>query len=248
MLLYLYFVLAGCFCYSSADVANKTVPQNTEAILPCPHKKGDVTWSRYTNGGKVKLVTIKNGTGQKNYPRFGSLPDNSLVIIDVTSSDSSMYLCNQKKIYLVVTTDAPVTPRNDEPGQKGIATDTENQQPSDFWKVLVGVVVGAALVLLVILTLRFCSKNRLERNTNLDETVNEVIYEEIGAGVEQPGGESYFESPYYCTSISEMPSTSTPTSNNLYSTVNKLTAEGRSSEECVYSLTQNPLQTGNGSE
>lgn len=231
------------------DFTNKTVQQNTVATLPCPHKKGDVTWSRYTNGERVTLVTIKNGIEQKTDPRFGSLADNSLVIINVTSSDSVMYLCNKAQIYLIVTTDAPVTPRNDGPGQKGIATDTENQQPSDFLKVPIGVVVGAALVLLVIFTLRFCSKNRLERNTNLDKTVTEVIYEEIGAVGEQPGGESYFESPYYCTSISEMPThSSTPPSNNLYSTVNKRTAEGRSSEECVYSLTQNPLQTGNGSE
>ena len=103
----------------------------------------------------------------------------------------------------------PVTQRNNGLGS------TENQQPSDFWKVAVGVVVGAVLVLLVILTLRFCFKNKTERSTrnNLDKTVpDEPIYEEMKAYKEQPRRRD--------SSISEAPSTSMPASN--HSTKSKL--------------------------
>ncbi|XP_078128872.1 uncharacterized protein LOC144532150 [Sander vitreus] len=260
MLLYL-LLLAGCFSRSSTDTPTFNVLQNTMATLPCPHK-GDVTWSRYIHGSRVILVTIKNGKEKMSDKRYGSLADNSLVIRNVTSFDTTLYLCNQTQVYLNVTTPpntgAPragsviVTQRNDGLGF-GIEPDAENQQPSDFWKVAVGVAVGAAvgavMVLLGILTLRFCFKNRTERSTrdnNLDKSVTgEAIYEEIEASEEQPRGrDSYFESPYYWTSISEPASTSTPPSNNLYSAVNKPTAKGRSGGECVYSLAQNPLQTG----
>ncbi|XP_054483580.1 uncharacterized protein LOC129117002 isoform X1 [Anoplopoma fimbria] len=264
MSLYLYFFLAGCFCYSSNAIPEVTVMQNKVATLPCPCGKGNVTWSRFINGKKVTLVKIKNGVEERFDKRYGSLADNSLVIRNVTSSDSLMYLCNTTTVYLNVITDTNTVgpnagnvtdrPRNRRlgpvlgPDQKGNAEDAENQQPSDVWKIPVGVVVGVALVLLLIFTLKFCFKNRMEKTTNLDETVPEVIYEEIKCGEEQPARESYFESPYYSTSIREMESTSTPPNNTLYSTVNKLTTKGRSSEECVYHLAQNPLKTGNVSE
>ncbi|XP_049428522.1 uncharacterized protein LOC125886381 [Epinephelus fuscoguttatus] len=264
MLLYLYFLLAGCLCHSSADIPKITVLQHKVATLPCPHVKGRVTWSRYISGEKVNLVTVENGIRKVTDQRYSSLDNNSLVIRDVTFSDTTTYLCNGIQVYLEVTTDpnmvvpsageAPVTQRNDGlgfglgPDQKILTADTENQQPSDFWKVSVGVVLGAVLVLLVIFTLKLCSKKRTERNADVDKTVTDVIYEEIEAGPEHPGRESYFESPYYWTSVSETPSTSTPSSNHLYSTVNKLTAKGRISEECVYSLAQHPAQAGNVGE
>ncbi|XP_035856394.1 uncharacterized protein LOC118494870 [Sander lucioperca] len=252
MLFYL-LLLAGCFSRSSTDTPTFNVLQNRMATLPCPHKKGDVTWSRYRDGYRVILVTITNGHEKRSDKRYGSLTDNSLVIRNVTVFDSTLYFCNKTQVYLNVTTppntvvpsagSVPVTQ------SFSIEPDAENQQPSDFWKLAVGVVVGAVLVLLVILTLRFCFKNRTERSTRnnkLDKSVTgEAIYEEIEANEEQPRGmDSHFESPYYWTSISEPASTSTPPSNNLNSAVNKPTAKGRSGGECVYSLAQNPLQTG----
>ncbi|XP_034722323.1 uncharacterized protein LOC117941401 [Etheostoma cragini] len=256
MWLYL-LLLAGCFCCSSTVIPTVTVQQNTVATLPCPHKKGDVTWSRYRHGNPVILVTIKNGEETISDKRYGSLADNSLVITNVTPLDTTTYLCNNTRVYLDVVTppnvgtpsagNVPVTQRNNGPGS------TENQQPSGFWKMSVCVVVGAVLVLLVIFTLRFFLKKRSERNTrndNSDKTgTNEPIYEEIEANEEQRRGMgSYFESPYYRTSISEPPSASTPPSNNLYSAVTKPTAKGCSGETGVYSLAQHPLQTGNCGE
>eukprot|EP00064_Thunnus_orientalis_P023653 superscaffoldBa00009163_g23905 len=164
--------------------------KNTMATLPCPHPEGDVTWSRYINGKKVTLVTIKNGREIITDKRYGSLADHSLVITNVKSYDSAMYHCNHKEIYLHVITDpnmvvpnaqpeggnVPVTPINDiqgfglAPDQRGKAADTES---SDIWKVPVGAVIGAALMLLAMLTLRFCTKKRAERSTNLDKTVTE---------------------------------------------------------------------------
>ncbi|XP_041790066.1 uncharacterized protein LOC121604573 [Chelmon rostratus] len=256
MSLYLYFVLVACFCHSFTDTPKKTFLQNTMAILPCPHREGDVIWSRYINGEKVILVSIESGIEKIPDKHYGSLADNSLLIHNVKPSDSAMYLCNGAQIYLEVTTDpnmvdhnagnVPVTERKDEsafglgPAAAGDA-DTESQQSSDSWKVPVGVVMGAALALLAVLSLRFCSKKRRETNTSLDKTVAESIYEEIEAGVEQPRRESDVESPYYCTSIT--PCSSTPPNNNLYSAVNKLKTKGPSSEECVYYLAQNPPQT-----
>lgn len=222
------------------DDPKVTVLQNKTAKLPCSHTKGDVSWSRLRNGERVILVSSKNGREIITDKRFGYQADNSLVILKVKPSDSGMYFCNRSKIYLEVTTDpsvvTPATPRN-----SGLGLDTENQQSSDFWKVPAGVIVGAALTLLSILTLRLCSKKSRETNTDVDKPGAEVIYEEIEAGEEQAD----VESPYW---VSETLSASTPPNNNLYSTVNKLKTTGRSSEVCVYYLAQNPPQTGNVSE
>ncbi|XP_054483581.1 uncharacterized protein LOC129117002 isoform X2 [Anoplopoma fimbria] len=78
MSLYLYFFLAGCFCYSSNAIPEVTVMQNKVATLPCPCGKGNVTWSRFINGKKVTLVKIKNGVEERFDKRYGSLADNSL--------------------------------------------------------------------------------------------------------------------------------------------------------------------------
>ncbi|XP_038590407.1 uncharacterized protein LOC119914931 [Micropterus salmoides] len=265
MWLYLCFLLVGCFCHRFADIPVTTVLQNTVAVLPCPHKKGNVEWSRYIGGERVILVTIENGEEKKTNKCYGSQADNSLLITNVQSTDSAMYMCNKSQIYLKVTTDpnmvgpnagnAPVTPRNDGlgfgsvPGLRGEAAaeeaDTEKQRSSDLWKVPVGVLVGAASVLLVFFTLRFCSKKKAGTNSNMVETVTEVIYEEIKDGEEQPRTESDVESPYYWASITETPSSLSPPNYNQYSTINKLKTGGRSYEECVYYFAQNPPQTGN---
>ena len=182
------------------DTSTFNVLQNTMATLPCPHKKGDVTWSRYRDGDLVILVNITNGEEKRSHKRYGSQADNSLVIINVAPFDTAMYWCNKTQVFLKVITppnvvapsagNIPVTQRNNGLGF------TENQQPSVFWKVavgvVVGVVVGAMLVLLVILTLRFCFKNRTERrtrNNNLDKSVaDETIYEEMKPYEKQPRG------------------------------------------------------------
>ncbi|XP_040002245.1 uncharacterized protein LOC120800300 isoform X3 [Xiphias gladius] len=145
---------------------------------------------------------------------------------------------------------APVTLRNEGPDRSREAAaggaDTENQRPSDLWKIPVGVVIGATLVLLVFFALRFCSEKRAERETNVVKAVTEVIYEEIEDGNVQPRREPDVESPYYWSSIIETPNTSTsPNTNALYTSVNKLKAKGRGNEECVYSVAQIPLQTRN---
>ncbi|CAK6983361.1 Hypothetical predicted protein, partial [Scomber scombrus] len=242
---------------------SKTVLKGTVAQLPCPPPhlpQGDVTWSRYMGGQKVILVTIQNGQERIPDKHYGSLADGSLVITNVKINDSMMYLCNGKQIYLQVTTDpnmlvpsarpedgnVAVTPVNDRPdfglgpGQDGEAA-AEDQQSSDFWKVAVGAVIGAALVILTALMLRFYLKKRTERNTNNNKPVTEVIYEEIETM--PPRMDSDVECPYYWASISETPSTSTPPpADNLYSTVNKLRTKECSNQEYVYALAQNPLQ------
>ncbi|XP_033985579.1 uncharacterized protein LOC117481790 [Trematomus bernacchii] len=262
MLLCLYFLLlAACFSISyTADPEQITVQTGMKATLPCPHKKGDVKWSWYKGGnGKVPLVTIENGKVNIIDKHFAFGSDNSLVIENVTPDLERMYLCNNYRIYLEVMKDLnmvdpeagykPVTQRNKgqgvDSGQEGTAAEPENHQPFDFWKVPVGVVVGAALVLLGIITLRHFSNNREERNPNEDEAVPERIYEEIKDSEHQPGRESY-GSPYYWTSINE--TATTQPNNNKYNSVNRPAAEGGSREECVYHLTQLPLQTGNVSE
>ncbi|XP_034721701.1 uncharacterized protein LOC117940569 isoform X1 [Etheostoma cragini] len=233
MSLYLFLLflllLAGSFCVSLNDIPTVKVQQNTVATLPCPHKKGDVTWSRYRHGNPLILVTIKNGEEKRSDKRYGSLADNSLVISHVMPLDTTMYFCNKTRVFLEV-----ITPPNrgaTSTGNVPVAPClTENQQPSGFWKmsvgVMVGVVVGAVLVLLVIFTLRFFLKKRTERSTRNDNSdtpvTDEPIYEEMNRG--QPRWrDSYFESPSYWTIISEPPSTSTPPSNNLYSAVTKPT-------------------------
>lgn len=222
------------------DVPKVTVLQNTMAKLPCPHTKRDASWSRLQNSEHVILVSTENGRERRTDKRFSCQADNSLVILNVKPSDSRMYFCNQIQIYLEVTTDpsvvTPATPRlglDLGPGQNGVTADKENQQSSDFWKVPAGVVVGAALTLLSILTLRLCLKKSRETNTDVDKPATEGIYEEIEEREEQAD----VESPYW---ISEMPSASAPPYNNLYSTVNKLKTKGHSSEECVYYLAQTP--------
>lgn len=255
-----YVLLIAAFYFTGVPIV--TALQNSQATLPCPDTKQDVTWTRFLNGKRLTLVIIKNGKKEIMDENFDSLPEKSLVVKKVSASDSTMYLCNQQKVYLNMTTDpnmvdaenVPVTPRNNGlgfglgQGEKGIVADAENQHPSDFWKIPVGAVVGAALMLLSVLTMRLISKKRRERNANVDKSGTEVIYEEIQAGMQQPRRESDVESPYYCTSFSEIPSTSTSPNDNLYSTVNKLKTKGRSNEECVYYLAEDPTQSGKVNE
>ncbi|XP_018540374.1 uncharacterized protein LOC108888735 isoform X4 [Lates calcarifer] len=246
-MLYLCLLFAGCLHHSFSEPPKQTVLLNSVATLPCPHATGDVTWSRFNKSGKeVTLISIKNGQENRPDKRFGSLANGSLVITKVQYSDTSMYLCNKKHtVYLEVVNSTaqtggkvPVTPGNVGPG-RGLEPDTENQQPSDSWKIPVGVVIGVTLVLSAILTLRFCSGKRSETNTSVENTAVEGIYEEI------EDGNIDVESPYYWSTITETPNTSTSPSTNLYSTVNKVKTKGVCREEGVYSLAQNPLQTGN---
>ncbi|KAI9518838.1 hypothetical protein NQZ68_033959 [Dissostichus eleginoides] len=239
MRLCLYFLLlAACSSISyTADPEKITALTGMKATLPCPHKTGDVIWSWLNrgNGNPLTLVTIENDKVNIIDKRFAFGSDNSLVIENVTTDLGIMYLCNISKIYLEIMKDPnkldpeagfkPVKQRNK--GQ-GTTAKPENQQPSDFWKVPVGVVVGAALVLLGIIILRHFSKNREERNPNEDEAVPEQIYEEIKDNEHQPGREPY-GSPYYWTSINETPTTQY--NNNKDNSVNTPAAEGGSREE-----------------
>lgn len=219
------------------------------AVLPCPHKKGDISWSRFINGEKILLVSFKNGRETRTDKRFGYQADNSLVIMKVEPSDSGMYFCNQSQIYLEVTTDpSAVTLRPGGrgldlgPGREGDAADTENQQSSDLWKVLAGVIVAVSLALLSVFTWRICSRRtRVTKTTS--RTRDEEIYDDIGAAEEQPRGGSD-EEPHYWTSETQSPIT-TP-DNHLYSTINRL--ETNSGEQQVYYLAQNPAQAGNSWE
>ncbi|KAL6111066.1 uncharacterized protein ACO6RY_20026 [Pungitius sinensis] len=226
MLLPLCFVLAGGFCSSFADPPQQTVLQGTEATLLCPDEKPDVTWKRLINGKKVDLLTVKNGKKWTEDQRYGYRAPTSLVIRNVTSWDSTMYWCNGKMVYLNVAErvgpDAGHegrTPAPGGPGPRGSAV----RSPPRRGRGPVGMVVGAALVVLGVLTLNFCSRNRTEKSTELHEA--EAIYEEIDVGVE-----SYFESPHHVTRVGEM--------------ANELLTGGHGGQECVYSLAQNPLSTG----
>ncbi|XP_039664001.1 uncharacterized protein LOC120563692 isoform X3 [Perca fluviatilis] len=78
MSLYLLLLLAGSFGLSLNNNPTFNVLQNTMATLPCPHKKGDVTWSRLIKGDLVILDTITNGEEKTSDKRYGSLADNSL--------------------------------------------------------------------------------------------------------------------------------------------------------------------------
>uniref|UniRef100_A0A8P4GKG7 Uncharacterized protein n=1 Tax=Dicentrarchus labrax TaxID=13489 RepID=A0A8P4GKG7_DICLA len=66
MLFYLFVLLAGGFCLSNPP--SVTVLQNSVATLPCPHKMGDVTWTRFKGGKEVILV--KNGKLETSDERF----------------------------------------------------------------------------------------------------------------------------------------------------------------------------------
>ncbi|XP_056228714.1 uncharacterized protein LOC130166896 isoform X1 [Seriola aureovittata] len=240
-------VCDGLLCMRTIDVPAKTVQQNTDATLPCPHAtgSGDVTWWRVRHGEKVVLVTIKNGHKESCEERYDSPGDNSLVIRSVQVSDESMYFCNNKPIYLNVTSEpnmvaptqgeVPVTHRDNAVGPGGSGTE---DQPSHLWMIPVGSVIGGALVLVAVVTLRRCSERR---RSGPDTPVTEGIYEEIEDGSLQPD----VESPYYWSTViatTDPPTptpTPTPTNTALYSTVTKSNREGRG-EEGVYSLAQNP--------
>lgn len=79
--------------------------QHTDAVLTCPHAQGHVTWSRAIRGTRVTLLTVSDGHVNSRSERFGSRDNNELLIRNVVESDTSMYLCNERKTaYLNVTT------------------------------------------------------------------------------------------------------------------------------------------------
>ncbi|XP_065816580.1 uncharacterized protein [Labrus bergylta] len=242
----LFCLLAGCSSYCCADVPAVFASQRETVTLPCPVKSGDVTWKHLTGSQEGKtLVTIRNGEEKiTNKDKYGSLADNSLVIKKVDPSDYRMYFCNKHRVYLQETADPNMLPdAGNEPGQTGVPAGDEaasGDESSDLWKVPVGVLVGAALVLFAVFTLRFCSRRKTETHSNVDKTM-EVIYEEIEGVWEQSVRESDVESPYYSSCIRETPNTSTTwTDDHLYSSVNKLSSDGDGRYECVYNLAQNP--------
>lgn len=123
-------------------------------------------------------------------------------------------------------------------GPNGKNADEESGDPTspDIWKTAAGVAVGAVLALLSVFSLILCLKRRGQKNQN--QTVAEVIYEEVKHVEEEP----WLENPYVY--ISETADTSTPTVVDVYSKVNKQRAGGSGGEECVYSLAQTSPQTG----
>ncbi|KAK2918412.1 hypothetical protein Q8A73_002783 [Channa argus] len=186
MMFHLYVLLAGSLCHTVTGQflppPSVTVLQDTTAVIPCPDPRPDVTWSCFIHGATVTLVSVKDGQKQKTDKRFELQADNSLVINNVKSDDTSLYLCNGKQVYLNVVTNSSVketqpegkvTPRNKEvdleSDQSGTAAagDTVDQPSSDlccsFYYVKVVAVVCAALLLLSISTLKFCSKTKTQK-------------------------------------------------------------------------------------
>lgn len=200
--------------------------QYTMATLTCPQAYTDVSWTRYRNGEKITLASIKNGREIIPDKRFALQADKSLVIMKVNLSDSGMYQCNFKKIYLNVMTIGSTL----DPNGKNAADESGDQTSPEIWKTAAGIAVGAVLALLSIVTLILCLKWRGQKNQN--QTVAEVVYEEVKHVEEEP----WLENPYVY--ISETADTSTATVSDLYSKVNKWR------EECVYSLAQTSPQTG----
>ncbi|MEQ2285609.1 hypothetical protein AMECASPLE_033731 [Ameca splendens] len=237
MLLFVCFLLAGSFCHSTG-IRNQTVFLNTNASLPCSHAHGDVTWSRYRNMKRKTLVSITKGVVDIPDKRFGLQADGALLIRNVDFSDESMYLCNLKQeVYLKVISDSNEQIPKDGPGDRAapgkdepvVRLESEQkeaaaeiQHSSDSWKIPVGVVLGAALLLLMFLALRVWSSKRAEIR-NSKENVSEVVYEEIQDTDQLQDSE--LECRYYST-IMDGANSSTPSEPHLYSSVNRLRVEG----------------------
>ncbi|KAM8767576.1 SPEG neighbor protein-like [Acanthopagrus schlegelii] len=88
-------------CNVTAAIKHVTVQEKQSVALPCPHAvKGDVTWSRETNGHRVDILTVDGDVDKKHIPdpgrRYSSLADKSLHIFKVAVSDSGRYFCNNK--------------------------------------------------------------------------------------------------------------------------------------------------------
>ncbi|KAK2817592.1 hypothetical protein Q5P01_025783 [Channa striata] len=120
--------------------------------------------------------------------------------------------------------------RGSDQGGTGAAGDT------DLWKVPVGIVIGAVLVLVAITALRFCSKHRAKAKSSRVRPATEVVYEEIKDSNGEPAREPDGQSVYYCT-VTE---TANMRMANRPSTSNK--------QEIIYSLVQTQAQTGNTSQ
>ncbi|XP_035770590.1 uncharacterized protein LOC118455495 [Neolamprologus brichardi] len=231
MLLYAGLLLCVHVCHGAAEILTVSARQHTDAVLTCPHAQGHVTWSRAIGGTRVTLLTVSDGHVNSSSERFGSRDNNELLIRNVVESDTSMYLCNERMTaYLNVTTDPSVvdqtvTGRKDDPAVTAAGADTA--PPSDLWKVPVGVLAGAALVLSSMLTLRLWKAEKAARDTRA--VLSEVVYEEIGHADVEPGPapECEVETPYCCSDVSNQC---------------RPRPEGHASDTCVYYLTQNPLQ------
>ncbi|KAG7453700.1 hypothetical protein JOB18_039318 [Solea senegalensis] len=239
MFVFVCLLLAGLARLVFTDDKTVTVLQDGDATLLCPHVAGDASWSRLVNGNHVTLASIANGRVDVRDERCGLSTDNTLVVRGVRRSDTGWFFCNRKQAaYLEVTTDPNMAATN-APGTNGNAADAV-RFPSDVWKVVVGVAIGAILMLLVVLILRLWPDWRAGTNPSRGGAPAEVIYEEVEYGGVQPGTEPEVQSQYYSSIVTE-----TPALGDLYSVVvNKTRTTGRHGDECVYSLTHNPSQTG----
>lgn len=205
------------------------------ATLPCPQGQPNGSWTRYINGKRITLASIKNGEDVIPDKRFGLQADNSLVIMKAFLSDTGMFMCGSSKIYLNVTTDPKsVGSTLGSDGEDGGKGSGDNASP-DISKAAAGVAAGAAVTLLSVVALILCLKRSGQEDQK--RTVAEVIYEEVKHVEEEP-----LENPYVY--ISEAADASAATVCALYSKVNKQRAGGSSGEEFVYSLAQTSPQTG----
>ncbi|XP_058496817.1 uncharacterized protein LOC131467106 [Solea solea] len=239
MFVFVCLLSAGLARLVFTDDRTVTVLQDGDAALLCPHGAGYASWSRLINGNHVTLASIANGRVDVRDKRCNLSTDNTLVVHGVRRSDTGWFFCNMKRAaYLEVTTDPNLAATN-APGTDG-NTAGAGRLPSDAWKVVVGVAIGAVLILLVVLILRLWPDWRAGTNTSRGGAQAEVIYEEVEYGGVQPGTEPGVQSQYYSSIVTE-----TPALSDLYSVVvNKRRTTGRHGDECVYSLAHNPPQTG----
>ncbi|KAI4904818.1 hypothetical protein NFI96_010663, partial [Prochilodus magdalenae] len=81
--------------------------EGNTAILPCGRQTtGTVTWSRYTNGQRVDILSTTNGKTRKRIAdpdRYDLGANLTLIIYGVSQSDAGRYFCNLLTVELTVT-------------------------------------------------------------------------------------------------------------------------------------------------
>ncbi|TSK20281.1 hypothetical protein Baya_1829 [Bagarius yarrelli] len=104
-----------CPALGSPSHGSQCASEGNNTFLFCLND-GKVTWEKGVDGGRLALLTAGNGAGvieHKHDRRYGVLSDLSLLIKNLSLSDSGLYYCNSTPVvYLNVTPSHTLKRRN----------------------------------------------------------------------------------------------------------------------------------------
>ncbi|XP_046715262.1 uncharacterized protein LOC124392358 isoform X11 [Silurus meridionalis] len=160
-------LLHGSVHTAQSDFISKTFTEGSSAFLYCGNKSS-VMWFKGVKEGRRPIIFAERGVAtMKHIPdadhRFSVLSDLSLHIKNVSLSDSGIYYCNFKHVFIMIITpvqSSRVMPEQSSHVEGSTAPTAPPSDDKDSWMVPVVVSVSCLVVLLLALSVWRCFTKR----------------------------------------------------------------------------------------